>query len=102
MYLKRCMIMAAGRLSPIPGKHSGRPSSHLTERHRGSPNRAQVEALDSQRVLLAQKARGFAAKDGTVLWTLANLSWLEFVLNWVATVQKANVSHYFVATLDDE
>jgi len=44
----------------------------------------------------------FAADDGLVLWTLANFSWLEFVLNWVASLRRAGVANFFVACLDGE
>lgn len=60
------------------------------------------DQFDFRRAIIAQQAKSFAAEDGTVLWTLANFSWLEFVLNWVAMVRRAGIEHFFVATLDDE
>lgn len=51
---------------------------------------------------VASEAKGYASKSGFVLWTLANSSWLEFVLNWVKMVKKAGIENFFVATLDDE
>lgn len=54
------------------------------------PNKLQVKQIN-----------GYAAPDGHILWTLANLSWLDFVLNWVAAVNLAGIDHFFVATMDD-
>ena len=65
----------------------------------------QLQLLDWQ-----DKADGFrikqikawAAPDGHIVWTLANYSWLDFVLNWIAAVDLAGIDHFFIATLDDQ
>jgi len=49
-----------------------------------------------------EQISAWAAPDGHILWTLTNHGWLDFTLNWVATVSRAGVEHFFVATLDDK
>ena len=51
--------------------------------------------------LRMKQIKAWAAPDGHIMWTLANYSWLDFVLNWIASVDLAGVDYYFVACLDD-
>lgn len=51
--------------------------------------------------LRMKQIKAWAAPDGHIMWTLANFSWLDFVLNWIAAVDLAGIDHFFVATLDD-
>ena len=48
-----------------------------------------------------KRVQEWAAADGLVLWTLANYGWLEFAANWIASVRRAGVEHFFVAALDE-
>ena len=41
------------------------------------------------------------AKDNVVMVTWANLHYLDFVLNWVAHLQRADVSTFLVGAMDD-
>ncbi len=59
-------------------------------------------ALSQARARNVDQISAWAAPDGHILWTLANHGWLDFTLNWVATVSRAGVQHFFVATLDDK
>ena len=55
------------------------------------------DRIDDLRI---KQIKAWAAPDGHIVWTLANFSWLDFVLNWIAAVNFAGIDHFFVATLD--
>lgn len=69
-----------------------------------APNATSKEAVWSNhiRALNVEQIKAWAAPDGHILWTLANHGWLDFTLNWVATVTRSGVQNFFVATLDDK
>lgn len=66
-----------------------------------SPQLQVMDWQDKADSLRMKQIKAWAAPDGHIMWTLANYSWLDFVLNWIAAVDLAGVDHFFVACLDD-
>lgn len=65
-----------------------------------SPNQELADLHSYRDLLRVKQIKFWAAHDGYILWTLANFSWLDFVLNWIAAVDQAGIDNFFVASLD--